>query len=469
MPKASSRAPLPTSSSDFALPSSSASSPGASSSSLTLDDPTFLFHRLRRSSFYQKAGYLSDTRLHSPLASSFTLHGRRRSQNSFVTEESESDKDRMMTDSPNSSETHTPPLKVPGNSEEDLNAKAPTRQPPLTPPRKRSSASLDAADMPTIFNRRLSFPLKQPRILNLLAESRPEDTEIKSEAAFQKLVASVSELPLQPRTPRSFVDRGRYPEEVGQEETTREETPSDDEPETEEGPFAFSAPSGTQPINIRRLTHTPSGSIAGSVNGDDTGMSISETSSSFGATAMDVDQPLGSPLLTSIGANSINQWRYTPPPTASAVRSNKRKLDDRFDPYPTSSKRRAVSPSLHHLRDNHQHANSPISRSNGSRLPIAIPVTIPPSAASSATSSPTISSNFSFPRGISITSSPTLRATISMPSPILRPLTRRRDEEEEREIEGAGEAVNGLTIKADTKLAQPDEVVEKQKAPGPLS
>ena len=32
-------------------------------------------------------------------------------------------------------------------------------------------------------------------------------------------------------------------------------------------------------------------------------------------------------------------------------------------------------------------------------------------------------------------------------SPILRPLARRREEEEgEREIEGAGEAVNGLTL-----------------------
>ena len=160
MPKASTRAPLPTSSSDFALPSSS--SPGASGSSVTLDDPGVLFHRLRRSSFLQKAGYLSETRLHSPLASAYTLHARRRSQNTFIAEESESDKDRMMTDSPNSSETHTPPLKAPGNSEEDLNivTRPVLRPPPLTPPRRRSSASMDASDMPTIFNRRLSFPVR---------------------------------------------------------------------------------------------------------------------------------------------------------------------------------------------------------------------------------------------------------------------------------------------------------------------
>ena len=324
--------------------------------------------------------------------------------------------------------------------------------------------------------------LKPPRILNLLAESRPEDAEVKSEAAFQKLVASVSDLPAAPRTPRTVTDRGRYPEEAGQEENTREDSPSDDdEPEAEEGTFAFSAPppSGTQPINIVK-PRTP----AGSINGDDAGMSISETSSSFGAISMDVDgvsvckpifcvvsdvyflQPLGSPLLTSMTPNFINQWRYTPPPTTSAVRSNKRKrevslrsgmelrllikqnlVEDRFDPYPSSSKRRAVSPSLQYLRDSHQPTNSPMGRANGSRLPIAIPISIPQSTASSATSSPTISNSYpSFPRGINITSSPTLRATLSMPSPILRPLGRRREEEEQREIEGAGEAVNGLNL-----------------------
>lgn len=132
--------------------------------------------------------------------------------------------------------------------------------------------------------------------MTLLAqESRPEDAEAKSEAAFQRLAASISELPLQPRTPRAPIDRGRYPEEAGQEEeVTREDSPSDDdEPEvTEEGSLALNfTPTGTQPINIQRpasRTTTPAASVAGSINGDDTGMSISETSSNFG-TAMDID------------------------------------------------------------------------------------------------------------------------------------------------------------------------------------
>ena len=132
--------------------------------------------------------------------------------------------------------------------------------------------------------------------MTLLAqESRPEDAEVKSEASFQRLVASVSELPLQPRTPRPPIDRGRYPEEALQEEeVTREDSPSDDE-ETEvkeEGSFPLNfPPTGTQPISIQRpasRTITPAASVAGSINGDDFGMSISETSSNFGM-AMDID------------------------------------------------------------------------------------------------------------------------------------------------------------------------------------
>ena len=167
-----------------------------------------------------------------------------------------------------------------------------------------------------------------------------------------------------------------------------------------------------------------------------------------------MNQPYGSPsLASSLGQT---QWRYTPPPTTSAVRSNKRKcellpssaphvlnlsrpmiVDDRFDPYPTSSKRRAVSPSI-----------SQLGRvANGVRHPL--PITIPNSAVSSAASSPTISyaaSGLSLSRPVSISSSPTLRASMGA-SPISRHIPRtRRGDGEEKEIEGAGEAVGGLSI-----------------------
>ncbi len=152
MPKAtSSRTPLPTSSSDFALPSSTANS-GACASS---DDHPFLYNRFRRPSLLQKAGSLSETKILSPLASSFSFHARRRSQTVDVSEDAENDKDKMMTDSSSSSETHTPPLKAEG-SEDDLVTAKLSRPPPLTPPRRKHS--VDVAEIPTIFNRRLAFP-----------------------------------------------------------------------------------------------------------------------------------------------------------------------------------------------------------------------------------------------------------------------------------------------------------------------
>lgn len=111
--------------------------------------------------------------------------------------------------------------------------------------------------------------LKLPRILNLVRESsRPDENEVKSEAQFQRLVASFSELPMQPRTPRASSDRGRYPEEACEErDIQRCQTPSDDSDDEDDGiPFAF-APSTQEPITIR--TRTPAASVSGSLCGDD--------------------------------------------------------------------------------------------------------------------------------------------------------------------------------------------------------
>lgn len=48
---------------------------------------------------------------------------------------------------------------------------------------------------------------------------------------------------------------------------------------------------------------------------------------------------------------------------------------------------------------------------------------------------------------MSVTSSPTMRATLGLASPILRPLMRaRREGREEREVEGAGDAVGSLSL-----------------------
>ena len=127
------------------------------------------------------------------------------------------------------------------------------------------------------------FQLKLPRILNLVRESsRPDENEVKSEAQFQRLVASFSELPMQPRTPRATSDRGRYPEEASEErDIQRCQTPSDDSDyeEADSIPFAF-APPTQEPITIR--TRTPAASVSGSLCGDD-------IIANSPGTAMDVD------------------------------------------------------------------------------------------------------------------------------------------------------------------------------------
>ncbi|KAH8099330.1 hypothetical protein BXZ70DRAFT_292655 [Cristinia sonorae] len=410
---------------------------------------------------------MQDGRLHSPLATPpVTVPLSRRYSTSIkddTGDESESDKDKMWTDSPPSvdSGATTPSLnsdpseKSSLRGDSDISLKSTTR--PSTPP-PRTPAKLPA-DPPIepishMKLRRLSHPvrlhkhlhpsvkvnldpqIKVPRILTLLAESHPEEAEVKSEAQFQRFVASCSDLPLQPRTPRAPSDRGRYPEEADTDEPEREATPSDDEDDnvapSESSTFAYGAPS--DPINIMKPV-TP----AQSVLGDDFSVE------SPGA-AMDVDMPSYS------GSPGISSWRYTPPPTSYAVRSNKRKFDDRYEPYP-ANKRRAVSPSVSLLRES-QSSFFPRTP-NSSRVPMPVPITIP-SGMNSGASSPVISSynssSFTGGRAMSIgsasaMSSPTLRAQIGLASPILRPMMRsRRDTESGREIEGAGEAVNGLSL-----------------------
>jgi hypothetical protein len=92
---------------------------------------------------------------------------------------------------------------------------------------------------------------------------------------------------MHPRTPRAVSDRGRYPEEAGQEETQREETPSDDD-DVEADDLSFAVhPGGSEPIHFRKAS-TPANSV------DDLTMSIS-ASPSASSIVMDVDM-VGYPL-----------------------------------------------------------------------------------------------------------------------------------------------------------------------------
>ena len=202
----------------------------------------------------------------------------------------------MWTDSsPSSSENPTPPLGPPIEVQPSP-VKGKRRRNPSTPPRNSPPTSVEAAGGFTAGHRRrpsgpvsaiemdrehaftFQTQVKTPRILNLLQESRPGDDEVKSEAAFQRLIASGSDLPLQPRTPRAASDRGRFPEEAGHEEIHREDTPSDDESHGEDA-FAFLQSS-------EALTTKPC-TPAGSVCGDELGMLISESPGPF--QPMDID------------------------------------------------------------------------------------------------------------------------------------------------------------------------------------
>ncbi|KAJ3477249.1 hypothetical protein NLI96_g10593 [Meripilus lineatus] len=466
MPSRPSRPSLPASSTDFALPpsSSSASIHASSSSNAPFPSPSEeinpLLLRFRRPSLLGPRSN-SEGRLHSPLATSFTLPLSRRYSTSIPSEqgeESESDKDKMWTDSPPSvdSGTNTPAISDPSsvsaslsnNStlsvDSDGNMKVSTRprSPSTPPPKTHTKGSGDPGSSQDVLPstakmRRLSHPIRMPRILTLLAEeAHPAEDEVKSEAQFQRLVASCSDLPLQPRTPRAASDRGRYPEEVPNDDPTRENTPSDDDDdEGETAPFAFG---GSEPISITKPV-TP----AHSVNGDEFLFSESP-----GGAAMDIDLPS-----SVYGSPNMNSWRYTPPPTSSAVRSNKRKFEDRYDPYPTANKRRAVSPSLSYLRENQPSLFNPRTP-NSSRVPMPLPIAIP-NGLNSGASSPVFPSSGSMLTNsrplsygsASALSSPTLRAQIGLASPILRPMIRaRRGDGEFKEVDGAGDAVNSLTL-----------------------
>jgi len=127
-------------------------------------------------------------------------------------------------------------------------------------------------------------------------------------------------------------------------------------------------------------------------------------------------------------------------------------VDDRFDPYPSSSKRRAVSPSISYFREAH---GSLHTRNSGTPR-LSIPVAAPVSTVNSATSSPTVCTypTSSIPGArngsigqMSVSSSPTMRSSMGLASPVIRPVPRpKRGEGEEREVAGAGEAVGGLTL-----------------------
>lgn len=157
MPKDSSRPPLPTSSTDFALPSSSSFEEGFASSSSSFSQQ----HRRRPSLHAPKAGYLLEA-TRSPLGTSFSFYPPSRLKGQYgSTPLEDAFQLRSESSQSSSSETNTPPdMEV---EEPKARSRSTSRSRHLkTPPRRLSSASLDDR----VAKRRLSFPVRLFHLLH---------------------------------------------------------------------------------------------------------------------------------------------------------------------------------------------------------------------------------------------------------------------------------------------------------------
>ena len=148
MPETS-RPSLPTSSSDFALPPTTTGSAALTLSIPTAADLNPFMLRIRRPSLLSpRVSYFPESRIHSPLATTQPLSRRPSASTSGSTngEESESDKEKMSTDSPPLSDSGnaTPSLLPPPiGLDSGRNGRVkPTERPrsPTTPPPRNSTS-----------------------------------------------------------------------------------------------------------------------------------------------------------------------------------------------------------------------------------------------------------------------------------------------------------------------------------------
>lgn len=169
MSKSPRRLSFPSSSEEFALPSSNSSKTNASP--LADDGPASpLFLRFRRPSLLSKSSsYYAEKRIYSPLAISFTMPSSRRGSTNG--EESESDRERMYTESsPSSSSGNpTPPIVMPCENDAE-ETRGENDKGPLNPSTPPSSRNLSALDNESLFSpnavgsRRLTHPVSDTTI-----------------------------------------------------------------------------------------------------------------------------------------------------------------------------------------------------------------------------------------------------------------------------------------------------------------
>ncbi|QRV98164.1 hypothetical protein RhiJN_26183 [Ceratobasidium sp. AG-Ba] len=280
---------------------------------------------------------------------------------------------------------------------------------------------------------------KLPRLLSIQSElANPADAELKSEASFQRLLASNADLPgALVRTPHPRRrDRGRFPEVYLDED----EQPVDESEDDDDEVIRSGSNSNETLPNAARL---PSSQGADEFTMDDILDSPAR---------MDIDMgSYGSPPVMS-SLFSMKGWRQTPPPTVAPSRIGKRKLDERYEPYP-QKRARGISPT---------------SFSNSTPNPYILPAnTVPRSPITTAAPRPTslaASPPIAIPRGGCHTPTPNTSAYAPMmlygspiiSSPILRPVRglglgangsgSREERERERQVDGAGNGVKRLDL-----------------------
>ncbi|KAG8974517.1 hypothetical protein FRB90_009752 [Tulasnella sp. 427] len=277
-----------------------------------------------------------------------------------------------------------------------------------------------------------------PRLRSLVsAETNPAEVEVKSEARFQRFVASHAEFPTPfksyPKTPRSRAgssnagpggtnlrksvwpsEKGRFPEEALADDDDFEDDNSADSD-------GFEAENSPEPPGTAPMSFTEDGMMSASLGGalgihrgssgslgppmeSPAGMDLDVmmTNSSWGPGSPPVSvHGNGMMMSTSVTSTPNPQWRHTPPPTAAGPsRVGKRKFDDRYDPYP-NAKRRAVSPAVSiSISPYHTHPAlaSPITLPRSS--PITIPRQLPMSAASSPVMRPIVRLSGQYANGL---------------------------------------------------------------------
>ncbi|CEL52592.1 hypothetical protein RSOLAG1IB_05797 [Rhizoctonia solani AG-1 IB] len=262
-------------------------------------------------------------------------------------------------------------------------------------------------------------PFKLPRLLSIQSElTNPADAELKSEASFQRLLASNADLPgaFHPHPRPRRRDRGRFPEAYLDDDDAVD---SDDDDE------------------VMLPKEFPMDDVLDS------------------PARMDIDMgSYGSPpVLNSLF--SMKSWRQTPPPTVAPSRIAKRKLDDRYEPYP--QKRRALSPppstsTSSSASNSNAQFNLSLPPSTTPRSPITTAAPSPRpsvSAASSLGPSAPISIPMRTPSKVSYNYSPAGGGLFGSPiisSPVLRPVRFGLSTRGEKEVDGAGNGVKSLDL-----------------------